>query len=43
MKNLVLYVKEKLIRHKNSLLPCTYIYVSTYVYHEFARTWYVYM
>ena len=43
MKTLVLCVKEKRPRRKNSFLSCIYlVYVCTYVYHESAHTWYVY-
>ena len=44
MKNLVLRVKDKLLCHKNYFLTCIcLVYLFTYVCHECARTWYVYM
>ena len=44
MKTLVLCVKYKLPGHKNSFLYCILLVnVCTYVYYNYARTWYVYM
>ena len=44
MKTIVLRVKEKSTHHKKYFLPYIYlVYVCTYVYHEYARTWYMYM
>ena len=40
MKTLVLCVKEKWTCNKNSFLPCIqFVFVCTYVYHEYTRTW----
>ena len=43
MKTLFLYIKEKLLCHKKYFLTYIYIYMCSYVYHECARTLYVYM
>ena len=43
-KSCLIYVKDKWPFHKNYFLPWTYlVYVCTYVYHEYARKWYVYI